>query len=255
MTDHPNLPRMYGDKEIGQILKRATELQDNEPSAAPSSGLTLQELEEVAIEAGIDPRFLQRAASELETDSTDSGFWAKVVGDELILLRDTMVSGELTDDGFERIAAAIQSATREYGQPTLIGRSLTWRAETFNKSRTVHVTVTSRDGQTHVGVEENLHQLAAGLFGGVVGGGGFGIGVGFGLPLAGFLSSGLMAAAFPVCFLGLSYIGAREIYRTVTSKRRSVMGNLFDGIVVLVHACVEDRREEGAQATGRLPAG
>ena len=67
MADHPKLPRVYGDKEIGQILKRATEFQAREPSAPSSSGLTLQEPEEVAVEAGIDPRFLQRAALELGT--------------------------------------------------------------------------------------------------------------------------------------------------------------------------------------------
>ena len=67
MADHPKLPRVYGDKEIGQILKRATEFQAREPSAPSSSGLTLPELEEVAVEAGIDPRFLQRAALELGT--------------------------------------------------------------------------------------------------------------------------------------------------------------------------------------------
>lgn len=36
MTDNPNLPRVYGDKEIGQIFKRASELQDKEPSACSS---------------------------------------------------------------------------------------------------------------------------------------------------------------------------------------------------------------------------
>ena len=166
MTDQPNLPpslpRIYGDKEIGQILKRATELQDEEPSAPSSSGLTLQELEEVAVEAGIDPRFLQQAALELRTSAADSGFWPVFVGDELTLLRETTVPGELSDDGFERVASAIQIGTREHGQPSLLGRSLTWRAETPGKTRTVQVTVTSRDGQTHVRLEENLHQLAAG---------------------------------------------------------------------------------------------
>jgi len=41
MTDPTNLPRLYGEKEIGQILKRATELQHAEPpapSAANSKG-------------------------------------------------------------------------------------------------------------------------------------------------------------------------------------------------------------------------
>ena len=144
MTDQPNLPpslpRIYGDKEIGQILKRATELQDEEPSAPSSSGLTLQELEEVAVEAGIDPRFLQQAALELGTNPTDSDFWPRFVGDELMLLRETTVPGELSDDGFERVASAIQIGTREHGQPSLLGRSLTWRAETPSKTRTVQVT-------------------------------------------------------------------------------------------------------------------
>ena len=156
MTDQPNLPRVYGDKEIGQILKRATELQDEEPSAPSSSGLTLRELEEVAVEAGIDPRFLQRAALELNTGPTEPGFWGKVVGDELVLVRETTVPGELNDDGFEHVVSVIQMGSREHGQPSLFGRSLTWRAETPSKTRTVQVTVTSRDGQTHVRLEENL---------------------------------------------------------------------------------------------------
>ena len=63
MMDQPNLPHVYGEQEIGQILKRATELQDQEPTAPSSSGLTLRELEEVAVEAGIDPRFLRRVST------------------------------------------------------------------------------------------------------------------------------------------------------------------------------------------------
>jgi hypothetical protein len=256
MTDHPDLPRVYGDKEIGQILKRATELQDTEPSAPSSSGLTLRELEEVAVEVGIDPRFLRRAALELEASPTDSGFWTRVTGDELMLVRETTVPGELNDDGFERVVSVIQLGTREHGQPSLLGRSLTWRAETPNKSRTVQITVTSRDGQTHVRLEENLHQLAGGVFGGGVGGVGVGVGVGMGLPLAGFLGLGgsLLAAVFPIGVLGLSYIGAREVYRTVANSRRAVMGGLFEKILAEVQACVKDPTLEGEKASEQQPS-
>jgi len=260
MTDNPSLPaslpHVYGDKEIGQLLKRATELQDQEPSALPSSGLTLRELEEVAIEAGIDPRFLQRAALELGASPTDSGFWAKFVGDELMLVRETTIPGELSDDGFERVASVIQLGTREHGQPSLLGRSLTWRPETPSKTRTVQVTVTSRDGHTHVRLEENLHQLAGGLFAGVVAGGGIGVGVGVGLPLGlGVFGSVLVATIFPVGAVALSYIGVRGIYRAVTNRRRRVMTELFDKILAEVLACVESRAMEASKAPGRLPAG
>ena len=264
MTDDPSLPpslsRVYGDKEIGQILKRATELQEQEPSAPSSSGLTLPELEEVAIEAGINPRFLRRAALELGTGPTDPDFWTKVVGDELMLHRETTVPGELSDDGFERVASVIQIGTREQGHPSLLGRSLTWHAETANKTRSVQVTVTSRDGQTHVRLEENLNQLAGALFGGTVGGFGIGFGVGLGLPLGlGFFGSALVATAFPIGVVGLSFIGARQIYRAVTKSRRRVMSELFDKILAEVLACVEDPAEdravEGPKTPGQLPPG
>ncbi len=255
MTDRSNLPpslsRVYGDKEIGQILKRATELQGQEPSAPSSSGLTLQELEEVAVEAGIDPRFLQRAALELGMSPADSGFWAKVVGDELMLELETTVPGELNQDGFERVASVIQIGTKEHGHPSLLGHSLTWQAETTSK--TSQITVTSRDGKTHIRVEENLHQLAGGLFGGGVAGGGVGIGVGVGLPLGLGLGSALLATAIPLGVLGLSYIGAREIYRTVANKRRVAMGDLFDKILAEVNACVEDPAVESGKTPEQLP--
>jgi hypothetical protein len=256
MTDGPNLPRVYGDKEIGQILKRATELQDKEPTASSSSGLTLRELEEVAVEAGIDPRFLQRAASELETSAMDSGGWTRVVGDEMLLLRETTVPGELNEDGFERIVSVIQLSSRDHGQPSLLGRSLTWRAETPSKTRTVQVTVTSRDGQTHVRLEENLQQVAGGVFGGGFFGVGIGVGMGAGLPLAGYLGLGgsLLAAAFPLGALGLAFIGARQVYRSIVKKRRSVMADLFGKIVAEVHACVEGRALGGGEAPGQLPS-
>ena len=63
----------------------------------------------------------------------------------------------------------------------------------------------------------------------------------------------LLAAAFPLGVLGLSYIGAREIYRAVTKRRRSVMGGLFDKILAEVHACIENRAVEGAEAPSQLP--
>jgi hypothetical protein len=69
--------RRYGDKEVGLILRRATEFQRQEPaSAAEGGGLTLAELEEIAAEAGIDPRHLRRAASELD----ESGAWLRPEG-------------------------------------------------------------------------------------------------------------------------------------------------------------------------------
>lgn len=82
-----------------------------------------------------------------------------------------------------------------------------------------------------------------------------GVGMGLGMPLGLGLGSALLATAIPLGFVGLSYIGAREIYRRVTSNRRLAMGDLFDKILAEVHACVVDRAVESGKTPEQLPPG
>lgn len=229
MTEPSNLPRIYGDEEIGRILKRATELQAREPTA-PGAGMTLADLEEIAAEAGIDPTFLRRAALEADSASGTPGVLSRLAGEELAVTREVTLPGELTDDGFERIASVLQANSSAYGQPSLMGKTLTWRAQT--DSRTTHVVVTSRDGRTHIRFEESLVQMASGIFGGLGVGAGVGVGVGVGLPLGlKVLGSAVFAASFPVGIAGVSYVACREIYRRVVRQRRRVISQLFDLVV------------------------
>lgn len=238
MTDPKHLPRVYGDKEIGRILQRATDLQHKEPTA-PAAGVTLDELEEIAAEAGIDPRYLRRAALEVDSIVQGSSVWTQVVGDELILIREIELPGELQESGFERIVTVIQTQSREHGQPSLLGRTLTWRAETANKSRTIQIVVSSRDGHTLVRLEENLSQLAAGLFVGTTAGVGVGVGVGAGLPIAlEVIGSALFAVAAPIGIIGISYIASRAIYREVVRRRNRAVDDLFDKVVVEARASI-----------------
>jgi hypothetical protein len=239
MTDSSHLPRIYDEKEIGRILKRATELQHDEPSA-PGAGITLADLEEIAAEAGIDPRYLRQAASEVDVTHPDASIWAKVVGDDLLLVRDVTLTGELDQEGFERIVAAIQTGAREHGQPSLLGRTLTWRAETPSKMRTMQIVVTSREGQTRVRLEEDLTQTAVGWVAGLTAGAGMGVGMGVGMPIAlEVLGSALFAVAFPIGMVAISYIGARQVYRTIADRRRSAIGRLFDRVVAEARAAIE----------------
>ena len=238
MTDPKHLPRVYGDKEIGRILKRATDLQHREPSA-PAAGLTLEELEEIAAEAGIDPRYLRRAALEVDARIHEGSMWTTVVGDDLMLVREIELAGELPDSGFERIVTAIQTQSREHGQPSLLGKTLTWRAETANKSRTIQIVVSARDGHTLIRLEENLTQLAAGLFAGTTAGFGIGVGVGVGLPIAlEVIGSVLFAVAAPVGIVGISYIASRAIYREVVRRRNRAIDDLFDRAVAEARASI-----------------
>ena len=134
MTDPRNLPRLYGEKEIGKILKRATELQHDEPPETSAESMTLQELEDVAEEAGIDPACLRRAAFEMDTGAGERSTWEKLAGEELVIVREIVVPGELREDGFERIVAVIERGTSEHGQSSVLGRTLTWRPASTDKA-------------------------------------------------------------------------------------------------------------------------
>lgn len=252
MTDDPmNLSRLYGEKEISLILKRATELQHDEPPMPSADSMTLQELQDVAAEAGIDPAYLRRAALEVDAGTAEGSTWAKFAGEELVLVREITVPGELREDGFERIVAVIERGTSEHGQTSQLGRTLTWRYERALKHRTVQITVASRDGQTSVRLEENLKDLAGELFGASgVGGGmvGFAIGANVGIGLVGALSSA-------VGLLGLSYLGARQIYRAIVKRRRRVMGRLFESVLTEVNACLVDEALPSGNSPPELTAG
>jgi len=254
MTDAGDPPRLYGEQEIGHILKRATELQHAEPSPPSMGGMTLAELEEIAIEAGIDPRHLRRAAMDLDSGTSEPQFWDRVVGEQLQLERETVIPGELPESGFERVVSVIQRTAHEHGQPSLLGRTLTWRAETPNKTRTIQVVVNARGGETRIRIEERLNQFAGGLFGGTLGGIGGGVGMGLGLPLGiEVFGSALFAVAFPIGILGLTYIGAREIYRTVVKSRRRKMAVLLDAVAQEVTECIAEAGLGGGETHAQLP--
>lgn len=250
MTDPTNLPRLYGEKQIGEILKRATELQLDEPSAPAADSMTLQELEDIASEAGIDPVFLRRAALEVDTGVGERSTLGKLAGEEFVLVREITIPGELREDGFERIVMVLDRGTGQQGQSNLLGRTITWRTETNHKNRTTQVTVSSRDGQTSIRLEENLKRLASEIFGVSVAAVGGAVGTIFGVTLG-----GLLGAVVPVGVVGVMYVGARTAYRAIVKRRRRVMAGLFDQVVTEARACVADKALPSGDGPPELTAG
>lgn len=249
MTEPSNLPRLYDEKEVTKLLKRATSLQQEESyPAVQSGGMSLAELEEIAGEAGIDVRYLRRAAAEMDTGAGADSLGARLAGEQTTLSTETVLPGELPDSGFERLVSVIQLVSREHGHPSLLGRTLTWQGETANKTRSLQVVVSVRRGETLIRVEERLQQLAGVVFGVSLGAVGSTVGLAVGLPVAlEVLGSGLLAVAFPVGAIALSYLGGREIYRRLVRTRRSVLAELTEQLVREAEACIAEaaRGEEG----------
>ena len=245
MADPDAVGRVYDEEEIGRIIERATELQHAEPAAAVTGGMTLAELEEIAAEAGIEPRYLRRAAMELHAHTPAPSLWARIVGERLEVVHEVVVPGELPDEGWERLVTTLDRSLREHGQPSLLGRTLIWRAESAYQMQTTQVTVSVRAGETHIRAEERLHYLASGVFGGSVTGVGVGIGVGVGVPIGiNVLGSVLFAAAAPVGVVGLTYVGCRAIYRALVRRRSRVLADLVGRAAEEVRACIAEAAAE-----------
>lgn len=256
MSEPSRLPRLYDEKEVGKLLKRATELQREDPVRAnPSGGFSLAELEEIAAEAGIDPQHLRRAASELESGGGPEG-WEHLIGEKATLVRQAVVPGELPEDGFERVLAAIQTVAHDHGTPSLLGHTLTWQAESGHKSRSLQVVVSARNGETHIRAEERLHRAATGLFVGTTWGFGVGLGVavgtGFGLEV---LGSALFAVACPIGMVGLTLVGVRQVYRAIVRRRRSVLTQIVERVADEVAAAVAEASLGSPGTPAELPPG
>jgi hypothetical protein len=257
MPDEREYRRRYGDKEVGLILKRAAELQRQEPaSAVEGGGLTLAELEEIAVEAGIDARHLQRAAAELDAGAARfhrEGVERWLGGPVTIELQRSL-PGELPESEFESLAAQIQEVADAHGQASLLGHTLTWRSATPEGERSLQVTVSTREGRTRIRIEERLHGIAGGLFGGIMGGVGGGVGLGVGLGVGiGALGSAAFATVFPLAVITGSYLLARSIFGSLAWRRQRVLRELLDRLTEYVEGATSGQALEPGGPARELP--
>ena len=240
MTDPGQLPsRRYNEKEVADIIKRASELQQLESTAESTTGMSLTELEQVAREAGLDPALVRRAATDLDTRVTDRKP-SPFIGAPTNLVLERTIDGEMPVDEYETLVLEIQRELGGVGQASMLGRSLVWTMQGSGRrratTRTVQVTVTPRNGRTTIRMEEPLGQLAGGLFGGLMGGlGGGTTGVSLGIGMGAFHSAAI-AAGLMGFFVSGSYLLARTIFGRVARGRGERMQRLMSRIAEHVAA-------------------
>lgn len=90
----------YSEKEVTRIIKRAAELEsrqsDEYDSLDSGPGLSLEELSQIAIDAGLDPENVRRAAGELSSNPQASSNTDSAKGNEVI--SEEWVMGEFTNE-------------------------------------------------------------------------------------------------------------------------------------------------------------
>lgn len=162
-----SIKRLYSDKEISAVLKRAAELQRTQ-GPTDTSGLSLAELEQIAAEVGIDPDFVKTAAFELEEGGPDETF--HLLGAPTSIDLERIVEGEMTEAKWDEAVVEIRRVFGAAGETGQVGRIREWirRDETGSYER-VHVTVSPLGKQTRIRVFYSMTDWAWAFHGGLMG--------------------------------------------------------------------------------------
>lgn len=145
--------KLYSEKEIGLLIKRATELHEK-VSEHPDHGLSLEEIEHIAREIGIEPEYLQTAAKELEIEmdiANDSYLW----GGPFVFNQKRIVEGTVNEEQWGDIVQKLRRMTGSAGKTSTIGQTREWMRSIDIFERT-HVSLNSRENQTAIEVRKNF---------------------------------------------------------------------------------------------------
>ena len=171
--------RRFTDREIGLILKRAVELDEGSSSKSVSNprGLALGELQEIAEEAGIDPRMVARAVAEIESrGGLDSWSMAGPAG---VRREVRTVPGEMPREKVGELMRVVDQEVEAQGTVVEALGGVRWTSNTRFLSTQVSVEPSGDD--TLLRVEERYSEAVRGPLHGIPTGWGAMVGLVIGL--------------------------------------------------------------------------
>jgi hypothetical protein len=138
--------RIYSEEEIGRVLKRAAEIQGKQPRTS-GYGLSLDEIQELAADSGIDPELVLAAVSELKADqeALKKNIWGGPLSSTLI----RSVEGQISDETWEEMLALLRRNYKETGETERRGSTRQWMSRGHDGRRS-HLIATYRDGRTEL---------------------------------------------------------------------------------------------------------
>ena len=153
--------RTYTEREIAAIIERAAERQAEADRREGAPGLTLDEIEKLGADAGIDPAHLRAAAEEVGTHGRVSQGTSGMTRTHVHTER--WVDGPLTSEAWEDTIAHLRQAygadlSAAFGQTSAgevqqVGQSHEWR-HTSSLGVQTHVTVSPRGDRTRLRITQ-----------------------------------------------------------------------------------------------------
>ena len=137
--------RVFSEQETSEVLQRAAKLQESATDGAYTPGVTRDELERIAVEAGIDPKFIEKALTDFDENTPKKG-WLN-----LSEQYERVVEGEVDPNDFDEVLRDLKPAGRGGMRgATQVGRTVSM--QTFYDGAMCYVELTSRNGRTRIKV-------------------------------------------------------------------------------------------------------
>jgi hypothetical protein len=143
--------KLYDRKEIGAILKKAAESSSPEDDVSPL-GLSVEELKQLASEAGIDPDQIVKAIAEVEIESHASKrtFW----GGPFSASNQVVVDREISIGQWEEMLISIREFFQSKGEVDVRESVLEWSSPR-GTTNSAQVTVLKDHGKTKISIGWN----------------------------------------------------------------------------------------------------
>lgn len=151
--------RSYSDREFALILNRAAKLSASVDSpSARRTGLSLEEIKAIAIEAGFDPKLIERAARQLPTNVQASSL-ERGIGGPLKHELTTRFPGRLTEEQSAHLLAIVRAAADQQGDGESNAGGMSWSSG--GEFSQLFVSAHGEEGGTRVRVVVNRHGALA----------------------------------------------------------------------------------------------
>ena len=121
--------RLYTEKEISEILKRAGKVQAAQ-SEKVTMGLSLEEIQHIAEEVGLEPDIVASVANEIdiEPEQEEEGFISSLLIPTKIDI-EQIIPGELSEEEWPEIVSMIERKVGKSGASSQIGRMMEWKSD------------------------------------------------------------------------------------------------------------------------------
>jgi hypothetical protein len=235
--------KRFTESEVALVLRRAVELEGTISNSDPpeARGLTLKELQDVALEAGIRPDLVSRAAAELETTPDLEPF--SVAGPYTVKKEVRVLEGEATREEIGQLMRVVDGQVSAQGTVVEALGAVRWTSH--GRFLSTQVSVEPADGETLLRVEERYSDSIRGPLHGIPAAWGLILGLALGLEVWGLVLPIALVLALVLGTAGWTV--GNLVWRVVAARSGSRVARVADQLATEAEGLLPPPGERGEE--------